>query len=449
MTETLSYQHATLRSKEAYQRALAMIPGGVQGNIKFYQPYPLSFATANGPWLHDVDGNAYVDYLLSFGALILGHGHPVVRKAVEEVWSIYGTSSFGVPYPLEQTMAATIQKLYHSVEQVRFTNSGLEATLLAIRIGMAYTGRPTIAKFSGHYHGGHEHVLVSTKATDGDGTQLPKVAESLHLPDYFLDHTEILPFNDIERCSHILRNTKDKIAAVILEPFQNGYIPADGEFMRKLRELTTELGIVLIFDEVKTGFRIRLGGAQEFFGVSPDLTALGKVLGGGFPVGAVGGRKEMLELMSPGFSNNPQEVVFHSGTFNGNPISLLSGLRTIEHLQEAGNYESLLKTTKQLRDGIEYLAKTYQFPLRTVGEGTIFNVVFTDSSLPLEPRDMVKHELRPPHQQLRGQLDFLLMRHGVFSKPYNRFSVSLSHDETAIDATLDAFEKSFAALRKI
>ncbi len=449
MTETPSYQHDTRKSRDAYEQARHIIPGGVQGNIKFYQPYPLSFATANGPWLHDIDGNAYVDYLLSFGALILGHGHPVVRTAVQDVWNIYGTSSFGVPYPLEQTMAAVIQRLYESVKQVRFTNSGLEATLLAIRIGMAYTGRPSIAKFSGHYHGGHEQVLVSTKATVSDGREPQKVAESLRLPDYFIDHTEILPFNDIEGCSHILRKNKDKIGVVILEPFQNGYIPAEREFILQLRELTTELGMVLVFDEVKTGFRIRLGGAQEFYGVLPDLTALGKVLGGGFPIGAVGGKKEILELMSPDHSDNPQEVVFHSGTFNGNPISLLAGLRTIEHLQEAGNFESLLNTTKQLRDGIESLAKAYQLPVQTVGEGAIFNVVFTDSSLPVQPRNIVKQELSQQHRQLRGQLDFLLMRHGVFSKPYNRFSVSLSHDDAAIQATLDAFEKSFAALKKM
>jgi glutamate-1-semialdehyde 2,1-aminomutase len=241
---------------------------------------------------------------------------------------------------------------------------------------------------------------------------------------------------------------------VILEPFQSGYIPTSFEFMCRLRDITKELGMVLVFDEVKTGFRIRLGGAQEYYGIQPDLTTLGKVLGGGFPVGAVGGKKEILELASPARSRIASEIVFHSGTFNGNPVSLLAGLRTIEFLQEAGNYDALLKTTKALRYNMEAISQDYGLLMRTVGEGTIFNLIFPagdsfDATKYSDDElfDIVSAEQSSRHRQLRGKLDFLMMKHGVFSKPYNRFSMSLVHDETAISHTLDAFERSVFELK--
>jgi glutamate-1-semialdehyde 2,1-aminomutase len=449
MDKGLHYVQETIASKAAYEKAKHVIPGGVQGNIKFYEPYPLSFQSAKGAWLKDLDGNEYVDYLLSFGALILGHGHPIVKEAINEVWDKYGTSSFGVPYPLEVEMVEKICSLYPSIEEIRFTNSGLEATLLSVRLGMAYSGRPSIAKFAGHYHGGHEHVLVSTHSEANLKNRSAKIAESLNLPDYYLDHTEILPFHNMDACEQTLRQNKDKIGVVILEPLQSGYIPADKVFMHRLREVTSELGMVLVFDEVKTGFRIRLGGAQEYYGIKPDLTALGKVLGGGFPVGAVGGKKQILELASPTRSEVANEIVFHSGTFNGNPISLLSGLRTIEFLQKDRNYEALLITTENLRRGIEEISNQYGLPVQTVGVGTIFNIVFTEDNMPMKvlASSVVSAEKSARHRELRGKLDFYLMQHGVYSKPYNRFSICTAHDEAAIRHTLNAFEQSFAQLK--
>ncbi len=346
-------------------------------------------------------------------------------------------------------MVKAIQSLYPSIEAVRFTNSGLEATLLAIRLGMAYTGRPSIAKFAGHYHGGHEQVLVSTHAVTDDATHLKKTAESMGLPDYFLQHTEILPFNNIEISQQILREHHRQIGVVMLEPLQAGYIPARQEFIRRLRDLTMELGMVLVFDEVKTGFRICLGGAQEFYGVRPDLTALGKVLGGGFPIGAVGGRHDILDLTSPRRSQGGQDVVFHSGTFNGNPMSLLAGLRTLEFLQQSGNYTRLLNTAENLRRRLQAISEAQGLPVKTVGAGSIFNLVFpaAPDGSDEEPLDPVVAENSPRHRNLRGKLDFLLMQHGVFSKPYNRFSVSLAHDATAINHTLEAFEQCMASTK--
>ncbi|WP_245578460.1 aminotransferase class III-fold pyridoxal phosphate-dependent enzyme [Alicyclobacillus pomorum] len=250
------YKEMTPRSMQAFHRAETMIPGGVQGNVKFFDPYPLSFQQADGAWLIDVDGHYYVDYLLSFGALILGHGHPVVKEAVNEVWRTYGTSSFGVPYPLGTEMVALLQSLFPSIEAVRSTNSGLEATLLAIRLGLSFTGKTHIAKFDGHYHGGHERVLISTHSTQGGQHERPRVvSESMGIPDYFLDHTVVLPFNDFPLCEQILREQQEKVGVVILEPVQAGYIPAEQEFIQQLRALTQELGILLVFDEVKTGSR--------------------------------------------------------------------------------------------------------------------------------------------------------------------------------------------------
>lgn len=423
-----------------------VIPGGVQGNIKFFAPYPLSFSQARGAWMTDVDGNRYVDYLLSFGALMLGHGHPVVRGAVQEVWERYGTTSFGVPYELEFAMVKQVQKLYPSIKSLRFTNSGLEATLLAVRLALAFSGKTHIAKFDGHYHGGHEQVLVNTSVAESleAGNTRPAARKaSLGLPDYYVEHTIVLPFNNLALCEQILREQVTRVGAVIMEPVQAGYIPADPAFMRGLRQLTRDLGILLVFDEVKTGFRVALGGAQEYYGIEPDLTALGKVLGGGFPIGAVGGREDILRLSAPTRSTQLTDIVFHSGTFNGNPISLTAGLRTLEFLREPGRFERVLDVTNQLKQGIVSLAKSYDIGVEPIGIGTIFNIKV--GRTPAQADGSVPN----PSRELREALDFALMYHGVFSKPFNRFSLSTEHGETEVAHTLAAFDKSFADIREV
>lgn len=434
----------TPRSRAAFDRARQIIPGGVQGNIKFFEPYPLSFQRASGAWLTDVDGHNYVDYLLSFGALILGHGHPAVRQAIDEAWNTYGTSSFGAPYPLEVAMAEKIRDLLPSVDAVRFTNSGLEATLLAIRLGMAVSGRTHLAKFDGHYHGGHEYVLMNTAVTPPGLDGRPEmVADSMGLPDYFREHTVVLPFDNLPLCEKILRERQDQVGVVIIEPLQAGYIPASEHFIWGLRELTENLGMVLVFDEVKTGFRVAIGGAQEYYRVRPDITALGKILGGGFPIGAVGGRREILELASPTRSRKSSEVVFHSGTFNGNPMSLSAGLRTLEFLCEPGRFQRIVETARGLQQGIIAIGHAYGFAVKTMGIGTIFNIMVNREAAGGD--DGLLH----PSRELREMLDFSLMKHGVFSKPLNRFSLSAVHGEVEITHTLDAFDKSFFELRNL
>jgi glutamate-1-semialdehyde 2,1-aminomutase len=440
------YREKRPKSASFFEQAKNHITGGVNGNLRFFEPFPITFQEAKGAWLFDLDGMRYVDYLLSYGALLLGHGHPSVREAVQQVWREQGTSSFGATHPLELDMAKELKTLYPSFEQVRFTNSGLEATLFALRLALAFTGKSHIAKFEGHYHGSHDQVLVSVNPDwerAGDPQSPQAIPESYGMSDYYLQHTVVLPFNDWAACETILTKRKDEIGAVILEPMLSGYIAANRDFVMRLRELTKQLGIVLIFDEVKTGFRISLGGAQAFYGVQPDLTALGKIVGGGFPIGVVGGKREILELASPSDSRNRGETVFHSGTFNGNPMSLAAGLATIRHVAQPGTFERIVARTTRLRTEIESLGQHYGIPVKTIGVGTIFNVVVVEGEI-TNYRD-----LRFARKDVRLALDFLLMDHGVYSKPLNRFSMSEAHGDEEIRATVDAFERSFAVLKKL
>jgi glutamate-1-semialdehyde 2,1-aminomutase len=422
------------RSKSFYEKALLSTPGGVHGNLRHYPPFPLTFEKAQGAYLTDADGHVYVDYFLSYGALILGHGDPAVRMAVQEVWEQQGTSSFGAPHPLELEMVDTLKSLLPSLESVRFTNSGLEATLLSVRLALAYTRRTHLAKFEGHYHGSHDHVLISihpAEAPHEARRPAPKAA-SFGLPDYFTDHTIVLPYHDWDACEDILNQHKTEIGAVIMEPMMAGFVPADPGMVKRLREWTSQHGVVLIFDEVKTGFRVSLGGAQEYYGVKPDLTTLGKVVGGGFPIGVVGGRRDILDLCSPLRSGQP---LFHSGTFNGNPVSLAAGLATLRQLRQPGFFDNMVKSAMKLRDAIESLSQAYNAGWSTLGVGTIFNLVDTAT----DPQGTAK-------TARRLALDYLLMEQGVFSKPLNRFSMASVHGPQEIDQTISAFERAFAEL---
>ena len=437
------YESRTTESKRLYEAARRVIPGGVEGSIKHYSPYPLTFARAHGPILQDVDGHEYLDYLLSFGALMLGHGHPAVVEATRRVWQDYGTSAFGLASPLEAQLAEVVQGFFPSVEELRFTNSGLEATLLAVRLGIAASGRDVVAKFEGHYHGGHEQVLVSVSPDPGragPARNPTAVPASLGLPEHFAQHAVVLPFNDYEACEAILTAERDRVGVVVMEPMEAGYVPADRKFLRELRELTTRLGMVLVFDEVKTGFRVRLGGAQEYYGIQADLTALGKILGGGLPIGAVGGKREILELTSPLRKGGS---VFHSGTFNGNPLSVSAGLATLEILKAPGVFQGVLDATDRLRRSIEQLGRAAGFPVQTIGVGTVFDVLFSEG-------DVTNYRSRvAADRDMRLALDFLLMERGVFSKPLNRFSLSAAHGEDDIARTEEAFRDSFQALKDL
>ncbi|GLH65442.1 aspartate aminotransferase family protein [Parageobacillus sp. G301] len=441
------------RSFHLYEKAKEVIPGGVTANIKYFAPHPIIMERGKGSRLVDVDGNEYVDYLLCYGALILGHGHPKVIESIMRQIITDGTTVFGAPHMFETLMAKKIIQAFPSMEMVRYTNSGLEATLLAIRLAQAFTGKTAIAKFEGHYHGGYDQVLISVNPSvteAGDEKEPNAVPESKGIPPQYTDETIILPFNDIEATEAILRKHKNRLAAVILEPVQGGFIPADAIFMKELRAITKELGIVLIFDEVKTGFRITYGGAQTVYGIAPDLTALGKVLGGGFPIGVIGGKKEIMEQMDPRRGKdalsietdkaNKGDVLFHSGTYNGHPTVLAAGLATLDVLQQPETMPRLLQMTNMLREGLEAVYRAYGIPMKTVGLGSIFNIVLTEQDVK-NYRDLTKANMK-----LREEIDYELLGHGVYTKPGNRYSMSVVHTEEDIAWTIEAHEK---AIRKV
>ncbi len=432
-----------------YEKAKEVIPGGVTANIKYFAPHPLMMQKGKGSRLVDVDGNEYIDYLLCYGALILGHGHPKVIEAVIQQMTNDGTTVFGTPHELETVMAQKIIQAFPGIEMVRYTNSGLEATLLAVRLAQAFTGKRAIAKFEGHYHGGYDQVLISVNppvAEAGDEKEPKAVPESKGITAQYADETIILPFNNIEATETILRKQQHRLAAVILEPVQGGFIPADKTFMKQLRSITKELGIILIFDEVKTGFRITYGGAQTIYGIEPDLTALGKVLGGGFPIGAVGGKKEIMEQMDPRRGKDALSIgtgkvsktdtLFHSGTYNGHPTILAAGLATLDVLQQEGTMTRLLQMTAMLREGLENVYRAYGIPMKTVGLGSIFNIVFTEQEVK-NYRDLTKANIT-----LREKMDYKLLSLGVYTKPGNRYSMSVVHTEEDIARTIEAHEKA-------
>lgn len=443
-------------SLKLFKKAEQYIPGGVTANIKHFAPYPIFMKEARGSKLVDVDNEEYIDYSLSYGALITGHGHEAITKATMEQMNNAGTFTFGTPHILEIEMAKKINELYPSMEQVRFTNSGTEAVLLAFRLAVAYTKKSKIAKFEGHYHGGLNQVLVSinpSKEFAGDAKEPTPVYESEGIPEDQKNHTIVLPFNDLDATEKILREHKDELAAVILEPVQGGFIPAEQSFMDGVRRITEELGIVLIFDEVKTGFRVALGGAQSVYGIKPDLTTLGKVLGGGMPIGAVGGKKEIMMLSAAnakgdvfsvgGDSSKTRNIVFHSGTYNGHPIVLAAGLETVKLLEDGKLINDLSKHTLDLRHRLEELYKSYSIKMQTVGMGSIFNIVFTDQPIK-SYRDMWQAD-----SKLREAIDIELLNNGVYLKPLNRYSLSIAHTAEDTEKTVRAHEAAIQAVLKI
>ncbi|SDC80787.1 glutamate-1-semialdehyde 2,1-aminomutase [Melghirimyces thermohalophilus] len=442
----------TRRSADLYEEAAHWMPGGITANIKHFHPYPVFMHSASGAWLYDVDGNDYLDYNLCYGALMLGHGHSRVMEAVQKQLEQMGTPIFGTPHRLEVEMAKKLAGLIPGVEAVRFTNSGTEATLFALRLARAWSGKGKVAKFEGHYHGGYDRVLVSVTAEKRRKGMPPKVLpDSLGLPEEIQEQTVVLPFNDWETAEPILDRHHKELGAVILEPVQAGFIPPDPEFLQKLREYTASHGIPLIFDEVKTGFRMGLSGAQGRYGVTPDLTALGKVLGGGFPVGAVGGCREIMELASPVRSGDilggdqkakGADVLFHSGTYNGHPTVLAAGLATIGILEEEGVFAEVERTTYKLRRGMEEVLRRADFSVQTVGEGTIFNLIFDDQPV-RDAQDLLRSDVA-----LRRRLDHYLLEKGIYLKPVNRFSLSTSHKDAEVAETLTRFEAGVNQLKK-
>jgi glutamate-1-semialdehyde 2,1-aminomutase len=435
------FKSKTRRSALMFGEASSLFPGGVNAGIKFFEPYPVFMRRAEGSRVWDVDGNEYVDYLMSYGALILGHGVGAVRDAIEEAMDSFGTTIFGTPTEAEVAYGTALRDLYHPGGMIRFTNSGLEATNLAVRLARAYTGRRGIAKFEGHYHGAVDRLLFSYSpevAKAGSVESPVPIVDSADVDSHLLADSTVLPFNDWEGTERILSREAKRLACVIMEPFEEGVIPGEREFMSNLRKLTGDLRIPLIFDEVKTGFRVRLGGATEYYSIIPDIACLGKIIGGGLPIGAVVGDAGILARLDP--RGNQGNRVFHSGTFNGNPLSVSVGRATIDVLRRSGAFDVLCRRTDRLKRGISATLVERDIPHQMAGEGGMFNVYF--ASKPVRNyRDIRNSDLR-----LRRFLDLELVANGVYLKPENRYCLSLAHSDDDISATKEKFAQSVDSL---
>ncbi len=393
---------------------------------------PLFFAHGEGAYVWDIDGHRYVDYMLSWGPLIAGHAHPEVVQAVQEQ-AAKGTS-FGAPTQIETELAETIKAIFPSMDLVRMVNSGTEATMSALRLARAYTERTKIVKFAGCYHGHADSLLIRA----GSGVATLGLPDSPGVPGDVAAQTLTVPYNDIAALRTVFTSYGDDIAGVIVEPVAGNMgmvLPEEG-FLHTLRELTREYGALLIFDEVMTGFRVALGGAQEHFGITPDLTTLGKVIGGGLPVGAYGGRRDIMAMVAP------LGPVYQAGTLSGNPLAMAAGLATLRLIRAPGVYERFHELGKALTGGLAALAKRMNVPLQTAQLGSMFGVFFAEQPV----RDYESAQ-KANNERYRRYFHAMLEA-GVYLAPSQLESgfLATAHGHEEIEKTLEAAERAFRML---
>jgi glutamate-1-semialdehyde 2,1-aminomutase len=393
---------------------------------------PLFIREARGPYIWDEDGNRYVDYVLSWGPLVGGHAHPAVVEAIQRQ-AERGTS-YGAPTALETELAEMVIEMVPSIEMVRFVSSGTEATMSALRLARAFTGRDKIVKLHGNYHGHADFLLASA----GSGVATLGLPDSPGVPRHVVEDTLLLPFNDVEAARALFEEVGEQIAAVILEPVAGNMgvvLPRPG-YLEGLREITRESGSLLIFDEVMTGFRVAPGGAQELSGVMPDLTCLGKVIGGGLPVGAYGGRQEIMGLVAPA------GPMYQAGTLSGNPLAMAAGLATLRLIREEGAWERLAATTERLAEGFVRMAGEAGVPVQGAHAGSMMSIFFSD-------RPVTDYDSARLSDTGRFAHFFnALLRRGVYIAPsqFEAGFVSLAHDEEAVEQTLSAVEAAIGEL---
>jgi len=425
------------KSKKLFQKARALIPGGVNSPVRAGKAVgmdPPFIARAKGCYLWDVDRKRYIDYVCSWGPMILGHSHPSVVKALQE--RVPKGTSYGAPTELEVEMARKITSMVPSIEMVRMVNSGTEATMSAIRLARGFTCREKIVKFEGCYHGHADSLLVSA----GSGVATFAIPGCPGVPADLASHTISLAFNRLEQVAQTMDQYGSEIAAIIVEPIPGnmGVVLPDLEFLKGLRELTSRYGSLLIFDEVISGFRVGPGGAQGLYGITPDLTCLGKIIGGGLPVGAYGGKKAIMQSMAP------EGNIYQAGTLSGNPLAMAAGLATLKELGKGKIYETLKEKGRMLFTGLEQVARASGVEVVVNWIGSMGTLFFTGEAV--TDFDSAKRS----DQQMFRSFYAGMLEQGIYLAPsaFEAWFVSTAHDPGSIQKTIQCAERSFASLKK-
>jgi glutamate-1-semialdehyde 2,1-aminomutase len=426
------------RSEQLYKQALDVIVGGVNSPSRSFRAVgggaPVFMKRAKGAYFWDEDGNRYIDYLGAFGPIILGHAHPAVTEAI--VQTAADGTLYGTPTEKEIRFARMLREAIPSCEQIRFVNSGTEAVMTTIRLARAYTGRDKILKFAGCYHGHSDLVLVAA----GSGPSTLGIPDSAGIPQSIAQEVITIPFNNLDALSEALDRWGDQIAAVLVEPLVGnfGIVPPQPGFLEKVNEWVHQAGGLVIYDEVITAFRFHYGGIQTMYGVEPDLTALGKIIGGGLPIGAYGGRREIMEKVAP------MGPMYQAGTMAGNPLSMAAGIACLEVLSRPGVYERLDEMGKRLADGIGELARNYGIPVQINRQGGAFAVYFTE-----EP--VIDYEgAQRADSEMFARFFRLMLDEGIYLAPskYEAWFLTLAHSDEDISDTLQAVDRAFKQMKK-
>lgn len=422
-------------SKKLFEEAKKHIPGGVNSPVRAFRSVggePLFIKSAKGSKIFDADGKGYIDYVLSWGPMILGHSHPVVTAALKK--AITNGTSFGAPTELEITLAKMVKKAFPSIELVRMVSSGTEATMSAIRVARGYTRRDKIVKFEGGYHGHGDSLLVKA----GSGVATFGLPDSPGVPADLAKLTITIPYNDVAAFKHIASHEGDQIACLIVEPVAGnmGCVPPEPGFLEGLRQVCDQYGIILIFDEVMTGFRVAYGGAQQLYKIKPDLTCLGKVIGGGLPVGAFGGKRAIMENIAP------IGPIYQAGTLSGNPLAMTAGIETLKRLSKPGVYKVLEKSSADLQKGLGDAAEEAGVPITFNRVGSMFTGFFTDRKV----KDFAS--AKTSDTERFGKYFLSMLKNGINLAPsqFEAAFLSLAHTKTDIHKTIEAARKGLKSL---
>lgn len=413
------------RSEKLYEKARKLIPGGVSSPVRAIKPFPFYTASASGSKITDADGNEYIDFCLAYGPKILGHANPKIKQSIIE--QLDNGWLYGTPTELEIKLAERIAGIYPSIDMVRFVSTGTEATMSALRVARGFTGRNKFIKIEGGFHGAHDAVLVKA----GSGATTLGKPDSLGVPEDFTKNTLQVPFNDVEALTQVMEKYGKDIAAFILEPVMGnvGPILPDDGYLREVRRITEENDVVLIFDEVITGFRMAMGGAQEYYGVTPDMTTLGKIIGGGMPIGVFGGKREIMEMVAP------SGAVYQAGTYSGSPTSVAAGITVLDILKEENVHEKLNATGDKLRAGITDIVEDLDLNYNVCGVSSMFKVFFGN-----RPRNY--QEVLSCDKEGYLKFFFRMLESGIFLPP-SQFETNFLctvHSEEDLERLLAAYQ---------